>query len=79
MSYHIEIDPTPSFDLSPYLYMQFMEPLGTTDSSVEAAWDFLTNQWRPQFIDTVRDLAPSTIRWGGILTSFWKWREGIGR
>ncbi|MAU08540.1 MAG: alpha-L-arabinofuranosidase [Anaerolineaceae bacterium] len=78
MSYHIEIDPTPSFDLSPYLYMQFMEPLGTTDSSVEAAWDFLTNQWRPQFIDTVRDLAPSTIRWGGILTSFWKWREGIG-
>ncbi len=24
------------FELSPYLYMQFMEPLGTNDSSVEA-------------------------------------------
>ena len=32
------IDPTPVFDLSPYLYMQFMEPLNNTDSSVEAAW-----------------------------------------
>ncbi|MCB9459674.1 MAG: alpha-L-arabinofuranosidase [Anaerolineaceae bacterium] len=78
MSHHIKIDPTPVFDISPYLYMQFMEPLGTTDSSVEAAWDFMTNQWRPQFIETVRDLAPSSIRWGGILTSYWKWREGIG-
>jgi len=33
----IVVDPTPRFDLSPYLYMQFMEPLGTTDSSVAAA------------------------------------------
>ena len=35
----IQIDPTPRFELSPYLYMQFMEPLGATDGSVEAAWD----------------------------------------
>jgi hypothetical protein len=27
----IRIDPTPLFELSPYLYMQFMEPLGVTD------------------------------------------------
>jgi hypothetical protein len=33
----IVVDPTPRFDLSPYLYMPFMEPLGTTDSSVAAA------------------------------------------
>lgn len=33
----IQIDPKPVFELSPYLYMQIMEPLGTTDSSVEAA------------------------------------------
>ena len=78
MSHNIEIDPKPRYDISPYLYMQFMEPLGTTDSSVEAAWDFTTNTWRAQFIDVLRDLAPGSIRWGGILTSFWKWREGIG-
>lgn len=33
------------FELSPYLYMQFVEPLGTTDSSVDAAWDFTTDRW----------------------------------
>jgi alpha-L-arabinofuranosidase len=35
----ILVDPKPLFELSPYLYMQFMEPLGATDGSVEAAWD----------------------------------------
>ena len=35
----IVVDPKPLFELSPYLYMQFMEPLGATDGSVEAAWD----------------------------------------
>ena len=35
----IRVDPKPLFELSPYLYMQFMEPLGATDGSVEAAWD----------------------------------------
>lgn len=78
MSHKIEIDPKPRFDLSPQLYMQFMEPLGTTDSSVEAAWDFATHSWRSQFIEVVRQLGPGCIRWGGILTSFWKWREGVG-
>jgi len=33
----IVLDPTPRFEISPHLYMQFMEPLGVTDSSVEAA------------------------------------------
>ncbi len=40
----ISIDPKPLFDISPHLYMQFMEPLGTTDSSVEAAWDYGTRR-----------------------------------
>jgi len=45
----LSVDPTPRFDLSPYLFMQFMEPLGTTDGSVAAAWDFKTNRnWLPQ-------------------------------
>lgn len=74
----IKVDARPLHDISPRLYMQFMEPLGTTDSSVEACWDALTDRWRPDFIDVVRDLAPSSIRWGGILTSFWKWRESVG-
>jgi len=42
----LTIDPTPLFELSPHLYMQFMEPLGVTDSSVDAAWDFLGDGWR---------------------------------
>jgi len=33
----ITIDPTPTFNLSPHLFMQFMEPLGTNNSSVEAS------------------------------------------
>jgi alpha-N-arabinofuranosidase len=32
----IVVDPRPLFDISPWLYMQFMEPLGVTDASVEA-------------------------------------------
>ena len=74
----LEIDPTPRFDLSPYLYMQFMEPLGTTDSSVAAAWDFVQNQWRPDVLEATRNLAPSLIRWGGVLTCYYRWKEGVG-
>lgn len=67
-----------SFDISPYLYMQFMEPLGTADGSVEAAWDFGNDCWRSDFIETVKELAPTCIRWGGIFSSYYKWREGVG-
>ena len=74
----ITVDPTPTFSISPRLYMQFMEPLGTTDASVEAAWDYDIDEWRKDFVATVRDLAPGAIRWGGILTSYWRWREGVG-
>ncbi len=50
----IAVDPAPLFELSPYLFMQFMEPLGATDGSVEAAWDHLRDDWRDvadQFIE----------------------------
>lgn len=30
----VVVDPTPLFPISPHLYMQFMEPLGSTDGSV---------------------------------------------
>jgi alpha-L-arabinofuranosidase len=74
----LQIDPTPRYELSPYLYMQFMEPLGVTDSSVEAAWDHLDHQWRDDVIDATRDLEPTMVRWGGIFTDYYRWREGVG-
>src|SRR3954451_18813428 len=74
----IVVDPTPQFELSPYLYMQFMEPLGATDGSVEAAWDHLSNNWRGDVLDATRDLAPGMMRWGGIFSDYYRWREGVG-
>jgi alpha-N-arabinofuranosidase len=74
----IVVDPKPLFELSPYLYMQFMEPLGATDGSVEAAWDHLRDQWREDVVDVTRELAPPMMRWGGIFSDFYRWREGVG-
>src|SRR5262245_29118445 len=74
----IVIDPAPRFELSPFLYMQFMEPLGATDSSVEAAWDHLRDDWREDVIAVTRELAPTMLRWGGIFLDFYRWREGVG-
>jgi len=74
----IVIDPKPRFALSPYLYMQFMEPLGTTDGSVAAAWDFGRDCWREDVIDVTRRLAPSMMRWGGCFSSYYRWNEAVG-
>jgi len=72
------IDPTPLFDISPHLYMQFMEPLGATDPSVEAAWDYNRDDWRKDFVETTADLAPGMLRFGGLFSRYYKWREGLG-
>jgi alpha-L-arabinofuranosidase len=72
------VDPKPLFELSPYLYMQFMEPLGATDGSVEAAWDHLRDEWREDLVEVTRDLGPTMMRWGGIFSDFYRWREGVG-
>src|SRR3954464_11679466 len=74
----IQVDPKPLFDISPWLYMQFMEPLGTTDSSVEASWDYDADDWRKDFVDVTRDLAPGAMRFGGLFSRYYKWREGVG-
>lgn len=74
----LQIDPTPQFPLSPYLYMQFMEPLGATDSSVDAAWDFRLGDWREDVVAATRALGPTMVRWGGCLASYYRWREGVG-
>ncbi|MGJ0505914.1 MAG: hypothetical protein ACR652_02020 [Methylocystis sp.] len=74
----VVIDPTPLFEISPWLYMQFMEPLGVTDGSVAAAWDDDADDWREDFVEALRDLAPGAIRFGGLFSRYYKWREGIG-
>ena len=58
--------------------MQFMEPLGTTDSSGEAARDFLQDCWREDVVEAARELAPTLLRWGGILSSYYRWKEAVG-
>src|SRR5207247_706576 len=72
------VDPKPLFELSPYLYMQFMEPLGATDGAVEAAWDHVRDQWREDVVEITRELGPPMMRWGGIFADFYRWREGVG-
>jgi alpha-L-arabinofuranosidase len=72
------IDPHPEFVISPWLYMQFMEPLGVTDSSVEACWNYDSDDWRQDFVDTVKDLSPGAMRFGGLFSRHYKWREGVG-
>ncbi len=74
----LAVNPTPRFDLSPHLYMQFMEPLGTTDGSVSAAWDYNRDCWREDVVEVTADLAPPMIRWGGILMAYYRWREAVG-
>ncbi len=74
----ITVDPTPLFAISPYLYMQFMEPLGTTDSSVEASWDYERDDWRSDFVSVTKDLSPGMMRFGGNFSRYYKWREGVG-
>jgi alpha-L-arabinofuranosidase len=74
----LTINPKPLFSLSPWLYMQFMEPLGSTDSSVEAAWDHASDSWRKDVIDVTKKLAPGMMRWGGLFSAYYKWKEAIG-
>src|SRR4051812_29519117 len=74
----IELLPEPRYRLSPHLYMQFMEPLGSTDGSVEASWDHLAASWRHDLVEVTRALAPPMLRWGGLFSAYYRWREGIG-
>ena len=74
----LEVDSTPGFELSPYLYMQFMEPLGATEGSVATAWDLRRADWRPDVLKVTKRLAPTLIRWGGCFTSYYRWKEGVG-
>ena len=74
----IQIAPRELYPLSPYLYMQFAEPLSNADSSVDAAWDYVGNRWQPDAVEILKSLAPPMIRWGGCFASYYHWREGVG-
>jgi len=74
----LRIDPTAKHTISPYLYMQFMEPLGVADPSIDAAWNYQENQWFPCVIDTVRQLAPTMVRFGGTMIDHYHWKEAVG-
>ena len=74
----LHIDPKEKHAISPYLYMQFMEPLGTADSSMDAAWYFEENDWIPCVIDKVRELAPTMVRFGGTMIDYYHWKEAVG-
>ena len=49
----LKISTTPKHEISPYLYMQFMEPLGTADPSVDTAWDFIENCWDERAMEII--------------------------
>lgn len=74
----LTLQPEPLWELSPFLYMQFMEPLGATDSSVEASWDHQQARWRPDLVQVTKELAPPMLRWGGLFCAYYRWREGVG-
>ena len=74
----IEIKSQKKHTISPYLFMQFAEPLGTSDSSIDAGWDFLRECWRPKLVEKVQELASTMIRWGGCFASYYHWKEAVG-
>ena len=74
----LQIDTQEKHRISPYLSMQFMEPLGVCDPSVDAGWDFAEEDWHPALIEKVRELAPTMVRFGGCFASYYHWREAVG-
>ena len=75
---NINISTGKKHTISPYIYMQFAEPLGTADTSVDAGWDYLHDCWQPKLVDKVRELEPTMIRWGGCFASYYHWKEAVG-
>ena len=65
-------------EISRYIFMQFMEPLGNTDSSVDAAWDYVRDCWRADFLSKTKELSPTMMRFGGCFASYYHWKEGVG-
>ncbi len=58
--------------------MQFMEPLGSSDGSVDTAWNFIENDWHNSVVEEIKRLSPTMIRFGGAFASYYHWKEGVG-
>ncbi len=74
----ITVTPKGKHAISPYLYMQFAEPLSNADASVDAAWDYVSNCWQDSALKIIAELAPPMIRWGGCFASYYHWWEAVG-
>ena len=74
----INISAQKKHTISPYLYMQFMEPLSNADSSVDAGWDYIKDRWQPCLMDVVKELSPTMVRFGGCFASYYHWKEAVG-
>ncbi|MBQ9789574.1 MAG: hypothetical protein IJW31_08280 [Lentisphaeria bacterium] len=74
----VKIQKKEKYKISPYLFMQFAEPLGSSDSSIDAAWDWVNESWQPGAVEMVKKLAPPMIRWGGCFASYYHWYEAVG-
>ncbi|MBO5231470.1 MAG: alpha-L-arabinofuranosidase [Clostridia bacterium] len=75
---NLKINTEKKHKISPYLYMQFMEPLSATDTSVDAGWDYTENKWYPSLIERVNELSPTMVRFGGTFAAYYHWKEGVG-
>ena len=65
-------------EISPYIYMQFLEPLSSADPSVDIAWDYINDCWKPMLLEKLTELNPTMIRFGGCFASYYHWKEGVG-
>lgn len=74
----VKIDLNKKHKISPYLYMQFMEPLSACDASVDAAWDYAEGRWYPEALELTKELAPTMMRFGGCFASYYHWKEAVG-
>ena len=74
----IKINSQKKHSISPYLYMQFMEPLSNADSSVDAGWDYVLDRWQPCLVNAIKELSPTMIRFGGCFASYYHWKEAVG-
>ena len=74
----VKINPAELHSLSPYLHMQFAEPLSNADISVDAAWNYVENCWEKNFVKLIQRLSPPMIRWGGCFASYYHWKEAVG-
>jgi len=77
-SMEIKLSTKAKHTISPYLYMQFLEPLSNADTSVDAGWDYVNDCWQPKLVDKIKQLAPTMIRFGGCFASYYHWKEAVG-